>query len=895
MRVTASSRKIVISIVLVCLVLGCQRKTKDQFYNEGLGQINKGNVSGAIVYFKNALEKDQNFFDARYQLAMAYTILGKYEQAEREFQKLSRQNPSRPGIMLGLARLYNSTGKADQAIREAGEYLELKPGDPAGLESLGTAYAIKRKLPEAEDCFLRALKSDPQRTSAKLELVRIYGSSGKEQQARLLLQEVIRSEPRNVQAYYVLAALETTSGNTEGALSAYRKISEINTKDPIAIYRIGVIQVDMGEPGKADKTADMLQKKFPKRSEGYRLKGIIHYQNRNYIAAIAELMTSINIQPSQESYYFLGLSLYGRGELENALSQFRRILDVNPSFVRARLLTSIILLRQGRLDDSIAEIDKVLATDQNNALAHNLLGNAYMAKGIYDDGIKELNRAIEIDPRIIDAYFKKGLLHLSRGKEDEAEADFRDAVRVAPGILSSRLILSSYYIRQGNSAKALSTLKEGLTGSKSDAVIYNNIAGIMFVERNPAEGLKCLQKAKAIDPQLAASYFNQATYHVASGEYEKGLNEYRTILRRNPKNVKAMLQQAALYELTGRDREAYAGYIGSVETGKPVAFLALANYHFRKKQTGNALSVLDDGMRLNPRNAAILEMKGKVCLAERKYKDALKAFDNLESISSERGLPLKIKTYVLMNDIPRAVEQARRMITFKPNSAYGYMMLASVYESRNDLGKAIDEVKNGLRADRDSVEAHLMLGNLYSRRNSNSEAMGAFKDALRINREYVPAYVAQGVLLEKMGKQKEAIRKYRDALAKSEYNIAALNNLAYLCADGYGSPREALQLIITAYKQDPGNPNILDTLGYALMKNGKKEDSRKALEKAAALLPNNPTVLYHLALSYREAGDRRQAAARLQRAIELGNFPEANQARIILAQLSETNADGRRR
>jgi len=283
-------------------------------------------------------------------------------------------------------------------------------------------------------------------------------------------------------------------------------------------------------------------------------------------------------------------------------------------------------------------------------------------------------------------------------------------------------------------------------------------------------------------------------------------------------------------------------------------------------------------------------MKGRIYLGQRSYKEAIKAFDDLEAISTDRGLPLKVTTYVLMKDIPRAVEQARRIIVMRPTSAYGYMVLSSVYESSNDLGRAIDEVKNGIRVDAGSVEAYLKLGSLYDRKNDTAAAMKAFEDALKKNRDYAPAYFAEGALLEKMGQKKEACKKYRLALDKSENYVPALNNLAYLYADGYGSAQDSLRLAVTAYKQEPDNPGLMDTLGYALLKNGKKDNARNVLEKSAELLPNNPTVLYHLALCYNSAGDRKQAAAKLQKAMQLGNFPEINQARILLAELTGPNS-----
>ena len=57
------------------------------------------------------------------------------------------------------------------------------------------------------------------------------------------------------------------------------------------------------------------------------------------------------------------------------------------------------------------------------------------------------------------------------------------------------------------------------------------------------------------------------------------------------------------------------------------------------------------------------------------------------------------------------------------------------------------------------------------------------------------------------------------------------------------------------------------------------------LEKAASLLPGNPTVAYHLALAYKENGTRDLAVKTLQRSLTLGDFPEAASARKLLAEL----------
>ena len=88
-----------------------------------------------------------------------------------------------------------------------------------------------------------------------------------------------------------------------------------------------------------------------------------------------------------------------------------------------------------------------------------------------------------------------------------------------------------------------------------------------------------------------------------------------------------------------------------------------------------------------------------------------------------------------------------------------------------------------------------------------------------------------------------------------------------------------------AYMASPQDGRILDTLGYILLKSGKEEESLKVLKKAAELIPDNPTIHYHLALAYRDNGLTTGAVESLEKAVRMGRFPEAKSAEELLEQL----------
>jgi putative PEP-CTERM system TPR-repeat lipoprotein len=877
--------KIILTVIILITLSACSSKTKEELFAEGLKQMEASNPSGAVVLFKNALEKDENYLDARFQLARSYAKLGKLDQAEKEFNKVIKQNPSRDEVLPELAGILNASGKADEAFKLGELYLAKHPGSVEGLEILGIASAINTRYEDAERYLLQAVAADPGRAKTKLEIASVYASMGKVPQAKSLLEELTRTDPKNTRPFYMLAALEAGAGHMDKALDMYRTIMANNASETLAAYKAGIIHIEKTELDKADRIADDLMSRFPKRADGYRLKGLVCYQRKNYAEALNHLQSSLKIAPTLEAYHFLGLCYYNRGELESALSQFRKILDNVPDSRQARLMTGMILLAQKRVDDAVTEIQRILEKDDRDAVAHHVLGNAYMAKGMFEEGMREFTTATRIDPKVVDAYLKKGYFYFSRGKNAEGETELASAVKAAPDVMNSRMMLASYHLRFGKADKALSVLKAGLTGKKDDALLYNSIAAVYFSQNRQNEGLTSIQKAKEADPAFPASYQNLATYFAATGKYEQAIGEYTALMRLGPENLPAMLGLAGLYEIKGNDSEALSYYQKAAETKQPAGFTALASHYLKKRETSKALKVLDEALKIDARNVAVLEMKGRLLVREKKNKAAIKVFEEIEAVNPEVGVALKIGAYVSMKETAKAVEQAQKIIDKHPRSARGYLILASIYESRKEYGRAISEVKSGLRVDGNNAQASVYLGNLYEATRDYTQAMAAYEDACRKKPDFVPALFAQAALLDQTGRKKEAIDKYRSVLEKSDSYVPALNNLAYLYASGYGSREEALRLAISASKRDPGNAGLLDTLGFALLKNKRLEDARKVLEKAANLMPDNPTVTYHLALAYKESGEKASALKLLQKSLSQGEFADAKAAATLVAEL----------
>jgi len=92
-----------------------------------------------------------------------------------------------------------------------------------------------------------------------------------------------------------------------------------------------------------------------------------------------------------------------------------------------------------------------------------------------------------------------------------------------------------------------------------------------------------------------------------------------------------------------------------------------------------------------------------------------------------------------------------------------------------------------------------------------------------------------------------------------------------------------------AFKARPDDPQIIDSMGWALYKTGDLDGAVRTLEQAIDLMPNDPTVNDHLGDVYWVAGRKNEARFQWERALVYS--PEPDQADQIRQKLKDGLAE----
>ena len=913
----------VLIVLFTAVSIGCNKDiSKQQYYERGVQYLKSGNTNGAVIALKKAIEKDQNYFEARYQLGMAYLSQRKYDAAEREFLKVLRLNPSFQAVHLDLAKTYVSEFKADDAIREAKLYLDKYGDNPEAAEVAASAYVLKKDFQNAEDYLHKSLKLHPDRTASKIILADIYLQAGEISGSEHLINEVISLEAKNKDALFVLARIRKLQNRTDDVINTYLKIIETDPNDINAYLDLGFTYLQSKKIEQAESISDKMQKARKDSAEALYLKGAVRFSQGKIEEAIMLLQKSLKIKVLTGAYYFLGLCRFEKGDLEQATGDFQRVIDDRPDLIQPYLLVAAIHLKKGRLEEAEKELGKALDIDGKNAVAHNLLGSVYLAQNKGDKAMEEFDRAIEFNPQLVDPHINKGTIGLQSGNDQMAEAEFLRAVKVAPEVLNSRIMLAKYYINNERYHEAVNILKQGLKGSKSDAVIYNIIGAAYLGAGEMENGRQNFEKAISTDPKIFLPYFNLALLYLNEGKNEMAIKEYQKILEIDKRNVSALLMLAKVMEADKKDKEALSFYMKAKETGEEIAYLSLAAYYQKKNDIKQAQKTLQEALSFDPRYSHAKDMMGRLLVGEKNYKEALSVYRDLKESSPEIGAEMTADIYAAMGEYDKAITEmksllikndkridvmgkivslyirkkdfenaektARDIIALKPQGDAGYLILSSVFMEDQNFREALNAAKKAQELNPRNIETRSAIGRIYISMKDFQRAVETFEEIERSTPKYMPAYFYHAQVFEQMGKKKEAAEKYKELLKFSPNYTPALNNLAYLFIEGYGPVDKAVEMSQKAKKLMPDDGGITDTLGWALYHVGKYDEALTYLIEATYYLPGDPAIRYHLGLTYLKKGMRDKAVEQIKNSIRLGrvsSFPEFREAQAIMSEI----------
>ncbi len=233
----------------------------------------------------------------------------------------------------------------------------------------------------------------------------------------------------------------------------------------------------------------------------------------------------------------LGIALVEKGEINDAIGQYRKSLQFHADYGQAHYNLGLALLEEGQTDEATAECRKAIALQPNDPDARVALGNALLAGGSEDEAIAEYFVALKLRPDYADGHYNLGNALMKKGETDAAAAHFEQALRIQPDLFNAHLQLGNIALERKNWRVAVTHYELALSFSPRAIAAQNNLAWVLASSadlsvRNGPKAVQLAEQARQSSPEedpillhtLAAAYAQDRQFDKAIAVATRALN-----------------------------------------------------------------------------------------------------------------------------------------------------------------------------------------------------------------------------------------------------------------------------------------------------------------------------------------------------------------------------------
>ncbi|KAJ2478895.1 TOM (translocase of outer membrane) complex component [Coemansia sp. RSA 2131] len=240
--------------------------------------------------------------------------------------------------------------------------------------------------------------------------------------------------------------------------------------------------------------------------------------------AAVEKTDGSGVQRVADIYSLRGMFNFLKSNLDQALEDLNKALDVEPSHVRSYLRKANLFTEKKDLEEVSSLLDQAHKADAENAETFFQQGQVHFLKQEFEAASNDYKRAAELDPDFVYPRIQLGVVQFKVGKIEEAMATFDEAMKKFP----TRSDLYNYYgevlAEQGGYDSAIGAFEKAIELDSSNPLPYVNQAISLFqTSGQPDRALTLIREALKVDPECELAVAALSQIYLQMGMFEESL------------------------------------------------------------------------------------------------------------------------------------------------------------------------------------------------------------------------------------------------------------------------------------------------------------------------------------------------------------------------------------
>lgn len=777
---------------------------------------------------------------------------------------------------------------------------------------------------------LSACGSKAEREAYYMSQAKAFMEKKQDEKASEQLNYALSINITNHEAYYQLGLIQESHQQYRKAMDFYVRALEYNPSFSLAKTHLASMHLLLGQTAQADKKITAVLKADPTNAPAKTLSAEVHAKQGNLGLAIAELQNAkkAGIQSPGLStelgrlYLRQGNISYAQRELAEAIEQYPTDFSLHADLAQAYMLGE---------DASKAEAPllAMLTLAPNDFVHQARLASYYVVVKDLQKAETTLRNSVASSPADVKRVLALHEFLLRHRSPELAEAELQGFIQSLPRAYDLRLALADLYEETGQTEKAERVYQDiaNQNFSKVETEKAQTRLALMFAKMGKASTAKAL-----LDEVLKTGRTNPNTLEARGkiamddGDLQLAIADFRSALKQQPNSTEYI---GLLARAHGQNKEPGLARELLVQAAKnnpqnlPIRTMLVElliqgrDYKNAQDEVNNLIKafpfdpaprrLLDaivaaqntlpgaDVVHANEENVMLpavaqLFHQGSQYLAQEKYDEAVGEFQKALRVAPSAIGPLNglVQAYLAKGrpDLALAKVKAQLHIT-SPTLHQAYFLLGQVHDGQKQPPEAVRAYQRALDIRPLWDAPYLALAQHYHARGEAKQAQTILETALRVIPGSRTLSLHLASTFEANKSYDRAIAEYEKLLkASPELDIAA-NNLATLLIDRRGDKASLERSIsLTRRFQNSTQPAYLDTLGWAMIKNGQANRGLAYVEKALATQADVAAYHFHAGMAYQALGNKDKAKTHMLKALAAGTaFPGQDQAKALVAGL----------
>ncbi len=253
-----------------------------------------------------------------------------------------------------------------------------------------------------------------------------------------------------------------------------------------------------------------------------------------------------------------GVQLHQAGQVQEAETIYRQVLDIDPDHADANHLLGVLLSRVGNHGQAVELISRAIAMAPDQPAYYSNLGNVLKRMGRPEEAVANYHKALAIKPDYADAHSNLGAVLQELGRLEEAVASYHKALAIKPDYADAHNNLGDVLKRMGRLEEAVASYHKALAIKPDYAEAHVNLGNVLADLGRLDDALASYRRALAIKPGYASAHNNLGTVLQELGRLEEAVASYHKALAIKPDYADAHNNLGDVLQKQGRLEEAVA-------------------------------------------------------------------------------------------------------------------------------------------------------------------------------------------------------------------------------------------------------------------------------------------------------------------------------------------------